>query len=71
MVVKIKCAKCRTSKVIKVENLKQARNVKRSSKRKNYTCNKCYFSFLVYRTARQFIKENNYGYGKGTQQRGF
>ena len=68
MVVKIKCVGCGKSYKMRVYSLKQARRFKRENKTR--VCNECDFKIILRRVARQIIKENNYGYGRGTQQRG-
>lgn len=55
MVVKFKC-KCGTSKIIKVDNLKKARNIKKENK--NYICNVCEFKIILRNVAKQIVKEN-------------
>ena len=55
MIVKSKC-KCGTSKILKIDTLKEARKIKRVNE--DWLCDVCEFKIILKRAARQIIKEN-------------
>ena len=56
MIVKIKCKQCKGILVLRRSCIKDARNVKRDYKNKNYICEKCRFGIMVNKTAKEIVR---------------
>ncbi|WP_291636187.1 hypothetical protein [Clostridium sp.] len=56
MIVKIKCKQCKGILVLRRSCIKDARNVKRDYKNKNYVCGRCKFGIMANKIAKEIVK---------------